>query len=135
MIRYLAKNEEHSSKTLAKKSLTARGVITRSYNDVLQRKVIFAVSVWFDTILQFVEVIYQLTIGVLAEFMTSIPLRCVHSWSCVLTVKVMRLICILLGISPVVWDGYTLQWEIYTGGTCFSLKRFCCICSDATSSC
>lgn len=70
MIRYLAKNEEHSSKTLAKKSLTARGVIMRSYNDVLQRKVVFAVSVWFDTILQFVEVIYQLTIGVLAEFMT-----------------------------------------------------------------
>ena len=46
----------------------------------------------------------------------SIPLRCVHSWSCVLiiTVKVMRLIRILLGISPVVWDGYTFQWEMYT---------------------
>jgi len=47
MIRYLAKNEEHSSKTLAKKSLTARGAINyEGCNDVLQRKVVFAAGIW-----------------------------------------------------------------------------------------
>ena len=52
MTRYLVKNEEHSSKTLTK-SLTERGVIMRSYNDVLQCEVVFAVNVWFDRLLYF----------------------------------------------------------------------------------
>ena len=62
MTRYLVKNEEHSSKTLTKKSLTARGVIMRSYNVVLQCEVVFAVNVWFDRLLYFnLWISYQLT--------------------------------------------------------------------------